>query len=257
MKKKSRAVAVIKKDMDAIKKEWDCIASVRLQQITSGEDISYRYVLLPTIKDLVCDSTNSEIIDLGCGCGDLSAEIAKISKSVVAVDFSNSCIRIANKEYGKITNLRFEVSSIEELPHKYKHGKFDIAIANMTLMTTMNLIQVLQSVNQLLKPGGVFINTITHPAYWPIYWGYFTEEWFDYNSEIIIEAPFRISKEETNLITTHIHRPLHYYINNFRNQGFTIDKVVEPYPPENIISLYPDRWEYPRFMGFRLLSNVN
>ena len=34
--------------------------------------------------------------------------------------------------------------------------------------------------------SGVFIFSITHPCYWPIYWNYYKEDWFDYNKELNI-----------------------------------------------------------------------
>ena len=49
---------------------------------------------------------------------------------------------------------------------------------------------------------------ITHPFFWPKYWGYESEEWYKYNEEIFIENEFSISFEKEMGKTTYIHRPL-------------------------------------------------
>lgn len=51
------------------------------------------------------------LIDVGCGVGDLSYEISKIGKQSVGIDFSKNMIRLAKKKY-KRKNLSFLHTSI-------------------------------------------------------------------------------------------------------------------------------------------------
>jgi hypothetical protein len=81
--------------------------------------------------------------------------------------------------------------------------------------------------------------------------GYDHSDWFRYDQEIVLEAPFTISLEATNQITTHVHRPLFTYINTLSQIGFQIDALLEPIPGNEIQALYPARWEFPRFLAFR------
>jgi hypothetical protein len=97
----------------------------------------------------------------------------------------------------------------------------------MTLGTVGKLSLVLNRINQCLREGGIFIFTIPHPCFWPIYWGYAEAPWFNYNKEIAIKAPFRIASEGTSLESTHVHRPLCQYVDSLRKAGFDLDLIEE------------------------------
>jgi len=90
------------------------------------------------------------------------------------------------------------------------------------------LMRFAEALARLLQIGGVFVATLAHPWFWPRYWGYEKEAWFSYSREIFIEAPFEISHHRTQFTTTHIHRPLEYYLAAFASFGFSLDALVEP-----------------------------
>ena len=131
-----------------------------------------------------------------------------------------------------------------------KHRSFT-AVAVMTLMTAPDLRGLAKALAGLLRTHARFIATLTHPCFWPRYWGYEREPWFRYDRETFIEAPFVISKRQTDLRTTHIHRPLEHYLTVFAEEGFVLDALAEPMPAPDVQSLYPRRWEFPRFLGLR------
>ena len=90
-----------------------------------------------------------------------------------------------------------------------------------------------------------------HPFFWPLYWNYAKEEWFDYSQEIEIEGNFDISLNKSKLITTHFHRPLEKYIDLLIKYDLEIVKISEPLPTKEIMSKYPKKWEFPRFLGIK------
>jgi predicted TPR repeat methyltransferase len=243
---------VSKKMSYEIALEWDRLAHIRHEQILSGKDLSFDRILLPTILSLAASCDWSNTLDFGCGTGILSEKLAASAGQVVGVDMSTVSIEIAQRQYSNIKSLTFVASTIEEYAQSKKNSKFSLVVANMTLMDTLSLSDTLSAIARLLKPSGAFVFTITHPCFWSMYWNYANEEWFDYSKEIIIEAPFKISLEElSDNITTHVHRPLQLYINALHNAGFTIDNLVEPMPNQVLVSQYPKRWDYPRFLGMR------
>jgi len=66
----------------------------------------------------------------------------------------------------------------------------------------------------------------------------------------MIEAPFHISLDQSNCFTTtHIHRPLGQYVSSLEKAGFGIVRVLEPMPSPDVERLYPQPWDYPRFLG--------
>ncbi len=56
----------------AISKAWDKNAMLRYEQIKSGKDISYKYILMKTIDNLLGDVSFKNGLDIGCGPGVLT-----------------------------------------------------------------------------------------------------------------------------------------------------------------------------------------
>ena len=243
------------KSEEHIAREWDQIAKLRAEQIESGRDISYHKILMPCIKELSSKSDFTSVIDIGCGTGFVTLELAKEARRLVAVDLSQENVRITKERLSKICNVTVVRDTIERFALTQPEGSFTLVIANMTLITALSLGGILQAIARLLAPGGHFVFTITHPWFWPFYWGYEAESWFEYTKETIIESPFRITLQEgEGPVTTHVHRSLEHYIHALRAHGFDIETVVEPMPDPEAERLYPEPWKYPRFVGARCLA---
>jgi len=243
------------KSEEDIIQEWDRIARQRARQIQSGDDISYHAILLPCISDLSSNGNFDSVIDLGCGVGFATEQLLKRANRIVAIDFSSENIKIAGERLSQHPNLSLINSSIEQFADAQPPNSFTLAVANMMLMTTLSLDNVIYSIARLLQRGGYFVFTITHPWFWPQYWKYADADWFNYSDEIIIEAPLVISLQSDNSFpTTHIHRPLQKYVDILHKYDFVIDKIVEPMPSEEHQSLYPNPWKFPRFLGARCIK---
>src|SRR5262249_21327154 len=150
------------------------------------------------------------VLDAGCGTGFLAERLAERACEVLAVDVSTKSIAIAKTTHAA-PNLRYEATSIEGLASRAP-ALFTLVVANMTLMTAPNLRSFVNGVSRLLQPGGHLVFTITHPWFWPLYWNYADEDWFDYRRELAIEAPLEISLERQGPVTTHYHRPIAMYV---------------------------------------------
>ena len=169
------------------------------------------------------------------------------------MDLSPLSIEIAEETCCGTSNITFHATTVEgfgqalDWPALYhcggKYDPYDLS----------GLGFLRKSRRQAGCPKGHLISTITHPWFWPNYWGYDNADWFNYHREVVIEAPFRISAEITEHVTTHVHRPLSVYLNSLTRQGFLVDRILEPYPNEDIQALYPERWKFPRFLAFRAL----
>ena len=120
-------------------------------------------------------------------------------------------------------------------------------------MTVPNLKSFIAAVAKLLRDDGMFVFTLTHPWFWPSYWGYDKAPWFDYSREIAIEAPFRISLQQSSLVTTHFHRPVGHYLDALTDAGLALTKLAEPLPNERDRGRYPADWQFPRFLAGRAI----
>jgi 2-polyprenyl-3-methyl-5-hydroxy-6-metoxy-1,4-benzoquinol methylase len=247
---------VAKKTFSSVVLEWDAIAAARDEEIRSGRDLSYHHVLVPTVLSLAKSSTNTRILDVGCGTGYLSSLLQTDANKVTAIDPSSNSIKIAKSHLTRNRSIEYVVSSIEDYTKIYKGEKFSLAVANMVLQDVHELDSCLAAIASLIKYSGSLIITITHPNFWPKYWNYDSKPWFSYLEEIAIEAPFKTSlNQEGHGVTTHFHRPLQQYFSSLLANGFLIDTVLEPYPPNDIMKQYPQPWSYPRFLAIKLLKN--
>lgn len=231
--------------------EWDRLADERHRQIASGNDLSFEHVLVPMSLELLEGADKTLLLDVGSGTGDLTNVLAANATRVFGVEPSAVSVDVSRQTCAGTTNVQFMQAPLENAQLSFSANQATAAIAAMTLMAAPELRGLANALSIVLKPSAVFVATIAHPCFWPRYWGYDTEPWFDYSSEIFITAPFVISRCRTDFTTTHIHRPLAMYIDSFARAGFTLDWIVEPIPSPDVQALYPEPWRFPRFLGIR------
>lgn len=236
--------------------EWDANAEARHKQIISKIDISYHKVLVPTLLRLMGKVQGKQIIDVGCGSGVFAAELAERGANVIGVDPSREMIRIANREYGNKSDVKFYSQSIEIFAASFTDMKFDIAVSNMALVTIQDLDCALYAINSLLQPHGKLVFNITHPCYWNQYRQYESNGVFEYMKEHAQRGKFIISKDNSGLPspTTHFHRPLQKYFQSLWDASFIVEKVVEPFPSKDVEKLYPVPWKFPRFLSMKCVK---
>jgi len=239
-----------------IASQWNRFAKLRTSQIKEGKDLSFTFILVPTIHKLSAQSDFTEVIDIGCGPGFLTEQLALKAQRIIGIDMSEEMINLAKDQCKNIINVEFLNSTIENFAHNIKKHTFTLAVANMSLMNTIKLDEVLQSIAYILRPEGHLVFTITHPYFWPLYHGYAYKEWFDYKKELPIEDVFKISLDSPTEgpKTIHIHRPLEQYILSLSKAGFVVDQICEPMPTRDIEAKYPQPWKYPRFLGVHCIK---
>ena len=232
-------------------REWDRLAEERHRQIASGDDLSFHHVVVPTTWRLLEGADRTLVLDIGSGTGEFTLQLARRSGAVIAVEPSKASMAIARTVCQGVANVRFVESPLEEAGGLLSEEGATTAVAVMTLMTAPDLRGLAKALASVLRVDARFIAMLTHPCFWPRYWGYEQEPWFRYDHETFIEAQFVISRRQTDLRTTHIHRPLAHYLTVFAEEGFALEALAEPMPASDVQSLYPKRWEFPRFLGLR------
>lgn len=236
------AKRVNRKNRQDISAEWDRICFERQSIIEQGKDLSLTTVTCPCILRNLKPLNPKNVLDIGCGTGYLTYQLAGITSKCTGIDFSDRSIQIAKTHYRR-DNLTFECCAIEDFtPSEH----FDACVANMVFTSTANWLEILEHIHNLMSEDGHFLLTVTHPWFWPRYWGYQNEPWFDYKKELHIEHDFKTSLSTSIGTTTHIHRSLSQYINGIISAGYAIEKIEEPYPTVSTPSEY--HYDYPRFL---------
>jgi len=235
--------------------EWDALAPIRLNHITDGTDVTYRRFIIPQMASLLGNVKHRNVLDAGCGVGFFANHISSRNCTVIAIDPSSTSIKVAREAFSK--SIEFQVSSLEDFAEN-NSANFDAIVANMVLMDVLDLDSFLSAAKKVLAPGGTMIFSVTHPWFWPEYSGYANLDWFNYHQEIVIEAPFSITRAiESSFPSTHIHRPLNSYFAAFARAEMNVVTMMEPMPSSEVQSLYPVDWQYPRYLFGVLRKRVH
>ncbi len=103
------------------------------------------------LVDLLAARAGERILDLGCGTGALTAELAASGAELLGVDRSPEMIAEARK---KFPHLRFEVCDARTLQFS---NEFNAVFSNAALHWIPEAELVIQGIARALKPGGRFV----------------------------------------------------------------------------------------------------
>ncbi|AFZ02819.1 class I SAM-dependent methyltransferase [Calothrix sp. PCC 6303] len=101
--------------------------------------------------NLLSPQAGEEILDIGCGTGQLTAKIAEAGANVFGVDADFKMIEKAKLNY---PNLSFAVADARNINLE---KSFDKVFSNAVLHWINQPDLVIQSIFQVLKPGGSFV----------------------------------------------------------------------------------------------------
>jgi len=116
-------------------------------------DESFRIItqLGAGVVELLAPRPGERIVDVGCGTGALTAQIAAAGAEIVGIDASEAMVARAREQYPQ---LRFEVAKGEEFTLEYP---VDAVFSSAALHWMSPPEAVAASVARALKPGGRFV----------------------------------------------------------------------------------------------------
>ncbi len=140
--------------MTKAEKFWDRAAG-SYDREEQGDAPTYARIVEETKKYL---EAGDLVLDLGCGTGRVSNEIAGCVRAVHALDISSKMIEIARQkaERRNIGNIVYAHSTIFD--ERYQPGAYDVVTAFYILHLVEDAPSVIQRIHELLKPGGLLIS---------------------------------------------------------------------------------------------------
>jgi SAM-dependent methyltransferase len=197
---------------------WDAVATA----YTGRADNFYQRVR-GFLWDRLGEISGLEALDLGCGDGWLAEEMRLAGARVTGVDGSDALLDQGRSRYPGVTFEQCDL--INGLP--WPGRRFDRVVAHTVLMDIPVLGRLLDDVAAALRPGGVFVFTILHPAFF---------------SRAIVDEGIggqRYRKvtgyldHETRWIESfgghrHYHRPLSWYVSQLVERGLVVTGLHEP-----------------------------
>ena len=224
--------------------QWDTYADVFDEGIGSGGDTLHTKCIDPVLLRYVGDTTEKNVVDLGCGNGYFFHKLPAGTK-YIGVDDSKELLAKAS---GRIQDLstRFVQADIAR-GLSLGAGIADVVVCNMVLQYIPDLSGVRKNVFKILKNRGVFAISIDHPAH-----------------ALFVRAQTLAGKADTKFLTsasyftegqrqkrslwdkavlTYYHRTVAAYVNAFSSQ-FRLDRMDE----------VSEDGETPRILGLKFIK---
>lgn len=115
-----------------------------------GQNGAFVHGLAGGALEWLAAQPGERILDLGCGDGQLTANIAATGASVVGVDASTEMVAAARSR-----GIRADEAGADSLP--YEDGSFDAVFSNAVLHWIREQDVMMAEVRRVLKPGGRFV----------------------------------------------------------------------------------------------------
>ena len=186
----------------------------------------------PTSSEfLPADLSGSRVLDLACGWGPLTRDLAARGASVTGVELARPLLdRAREVEHAAPHGISYLYGDASDLDW-WDQQPFDGVVCNMALMDIDDLDGALGTIRSVLRPSGWFNISLLHPCFpgqqqadgaslpsWPPERGYRAEGWWT---------------TESTGVRGHvgaIHRTLSSYLNAVLAAGLVFTHFAEPDP---------------------------
>jgi SAM-dependent methyltransferase len=211
---------------------------------------------IPALLSLLPDLKGKRILDLGCGYGEhCKMFVDRGAERVVGIDISKKMLEIAKTENSdpKIEYRNMPMETLDAI-----NEPFDLVISSLALHYVEDFTGVAKNVYRLLNKGGLFLFSQEHPLVTCHGKG---NRWTkNENGEKIHLnlSNYGISGERTTTWFVDdlkiYHRTFSEIINTLTEVGFTIEKMIEPLPTEELLARYPEHRDLFHKPDFLLLK---
>lgn len=190
----------------------------------------------PTLKKLLPEFKDQAVLDLGSGYGwHCIYAVEQGASSVVGVELSEKMLEIAKEKSNsrKIQYIKGDLETVE-----FPDESFNIILSSLVFHYIEDYDALIRRLYKMLKPNGNLIFTVEHPTFT----AYGSQGWYyDENGEILhfpVDRYFYEGEREAVFLDqkmTKYHRTITTYVDTLLQNGFRIDRVVEPMPTKNML----------------------
>ena len=247
MKKDNTTKHLIKK-AELSEDFWNKNANYWSEQLSNKQDYTREYFGKPAFLKFLGNVRGMNVLDIGCGDGDLTRIIANQALNIIGIDISQKMIDKA-KNLTLHDNVEYYQSSLESMPSILKGKVFDCIYSYMVLCCIENINDFFSFSYDLLKVNGKLLLIIPHPCFnnKPCEWvtdekesvarGLLISRYFDEESYIRKwDFCSTDDKKKNTMQEIRFPRTLSTYLNAIINSGFAIEKVIEPRPLKSLVT---------------------
>lgn len=227
---------------------WDANASFWDSRMGDDGNDFFRILQWPAILKFLEPQPTDRILDVACGNGLTSRKLATLGAAVTAFDFSTGLVNLARERLNPNDHITYQVLDATDegalLENLSSPAPFDSALCNMALFDMAEIKPLFRALRSLLKHGGVFVFSLTHPAFNNSSSVHVVEEMDDGGIRTVYSVkisrymnPFHahgVAIRDQPKPQLYFERPLQYYLNAGFENGFVLDGFAErSFPPDH------------------------
>ncbi len=145
---------------------WEKNAPAWIKLSRAGYDIYRDALNTPSFLKMLPDVAGLRGIDLGCGEGTNTRQIADLGAQMTAIDIAPSFISAAqNVEADDPRRIAYSVGDATNT--EFPDGHFDFSVAFMSFMGMPDQAKALSEAHRILADGGFLQFSILHPCFSP------------------------------------------------------------------------------------------
>lgn len=183
----------------------------------------------PAVRAVLGDVRGRDVLDAGAAAGEHSAWLVAKGARVVALDASETMVRLARARLGD--TARVIVADLAQ-PLPLTERTFDLVLSSLTLHYVADWLAPLREFARVLRPGGRLVLSTHHPTAT-------VEPDQDYFAVRPVDDAFSDYAPE-KVPVRYYHRPLEKIVDDVVAAGFVVRALREPRPTADADRLDPD-----------------
>ena len=190
------------------------------------------------LQKILPDFQGKRVLDLGCGYGwhckyaaDHGAEY------VLGTDISHRMLEAA-KEKNFDHRIEYQCMAMEDL--SFEDDSFDIVFSSLAFHYVRDFEPLIVNISRWIKKGGEIVFSVEHP----VFTAYGSQDWhYDADGNILhfpVDNYYYEGMREAVFLGERVikyHRTLTTYLSALLQNGFELQHVIEPEPPEEMMDI--------------------
>lgn len=217
---------------------WEHYAQWWIDGFTEGADPEYVEQIIPLAMEEL--DGFARVLDVGTGDGQIARVLASRGSTVIGVDPTQAQIIVAANRGGGPSYVR---SGANALP--IASNSMDAVLACLVFEHIDDLDDAISEVARVLRPGGRFAFFLNHPLLQTPDSGWIDDHMVDPPEQYWRIGPYlvetaTVEEVEKDVFIRFVHRPLSRYINALIANGLSVERMLEPSPPEGFLDRAPE-----------------
>ena len=225
---------------------WEANAKTWDERMGDEGNDFFNILSWPVLFSFLDPQPGRRYLDIACGNGLTSRRLAALGAEVTAFDFSANLIEKAKARPNPGSRIQYHVldATDESVLLGLGEKQFDSALSNMALFDMPEIATLFRVLPKLLKPNGIFVFSLMHPAFNNPSATLLAEEWYDgqIQEHYAVKIPRYINQFQSKGLALrnqpkpqlYFHRPIMDYMNIAFQNGFVLDGFEErAFPPDH------------------------